>query len=128
MTTRPQRLRQYLADARGKLFEPGVHDCALFVAGWIYAETGVDHAARWRGRYTDLDAGRDLLAVAGHSDHVTYAASVLREIPPAMARTGDIAVIDRRAFGIVSDENVFVLRPDGVGTVSRMRVGKAFRV
>jgi len=125
--TRAEMLRDYVAAARTRRFRAGRHDCALFAAGWVQAVTGVDHAEGWRG-YTSLRAGKAMLAEAGHKDHVGLVATILEEIPPAMARTGDIAVIDDNALGVVSAERVFVLRHDGVGHVSRMQAKRAFRV
>jgi len=126
--TRQQHLNAYLARVRARRFRPGAHDCALFVSGWVEQMTGHDHAAAFRGRYTKLDAGQDLLAAAGFEDHVALVASILTETLPSMAQTGDLAVVDDRALGIVASERVFVLRPDGLGHVSRRQAQRAFTV
>lgn len=126
--TRAQLLQTYLAEVRRKRFRPGQHDCALFVAGWVKMVTGQDHARGWRSKYRSLKRGRAMLQEAGHADHIALAASVLEEVSPAMAQTGDLAVIDGNALGVVSSDRVFVLHPDGLGHVSRMRAGRAFKV
>lgn len=125
--TRAILLKEYLSSTRTRRFKPGRHDCALFVAGWVMKLTGIDHAEQWRG-YKSLKAGRAALVDAGFKNHVEYVASILDEIPPSMAQTGDIVAADRNAMGIVSSDRVFVLRHDGIGHISRMRAKRAFRV
>jgi hypothetical protein len=121
-------LTAYLAACRAWRFRPGVHDCATFVAGWVKEANGTDYARGWRGKYRSLKKGQELLQEAGHADHVAFAAAHFEEIPPAFAQTGDLAVIQGRALGIVSAERVFVLRPDGLGHVSLSKAERAFRV
>lgn len=128
MTDRAKALHAYLDRARSKPFRAGQHDCALFVAGWVKIATGVDHARGWRGKYRSIKKGRDLLRQMGHDDHVSMAAHLLSEVPPSMAQTGDLAVIEGNALGIVADERVFVLGIDGLGHVSRRRAERAFSV
>lgn len=122
------RLNAYLSACRAKAFRPGRHDCATFAAGWVKEATGKDHARGWRGKYASLKKGRAMLEEAGHADHVAFVAAHLEEIPPSFAQTGDLAVIDGWALGIVSAERVFVLSPDGLGHVSLMRAERAFKV
>ena len=126
--TRQQMLDAYLAKVRERKFRPGSHDCGLFVAGWVKALTGKDHGKPFRGRYRSMRRGAELLAEAGHASHVDYVASLFEEIPPAFAQTGDLAVVEGDALGIVASDRVFVLRPDGLGHVSRLRMERAFTV
>lgn len=121
-------LNTYLAEVREVRFRPGVHDCAMFAAGWVERLTGRDLAGPWRGRYLSLDEGAQMLREHGYADHIAILAERFEEIPPAMARTGDFAVIDGKALGIFSSDRVFVLHPDGLAHVSRMRAKRAFRV
>lgn len=72
-----------------------------------------------------LDA---IMTEAGFPDHLEYVASVLKEIPPAFARVGDVAAVQDKCLGLVSDEHVFILRPDGLGRVSRIAARRAFRI
>lgn len=88
----------------------------------------MDYARGWRSKYRSLKKGRELLQAAGHADHVAFAAAHLEEIHPAFAQTGDLAVIEGQALGIVSAERVFVLRPDGLGHLSLSKAERAFRV
>lgn len=125
--SRDQDLIRYLDDVRAERFRPGVHDCALFVAGWMKIATGEDPAKGWRG-YRTLKAGQKRLLERGYADHVVLAASILPEVPPAMAASGDLAVVNGNALGIINAERVFVLHPDGLAHVSRMKAERAFKV
>ncbi|MCC0013865.1 MAG: hypothetical protein H6881_08305 [Rhodobiaceae bacterium] len=116
-----------IEDAKRKPFKPGTHDCALFVAAVVKAKTGRDYARGWRSKYRSLKAGQALLQEAGFDDHIAIVAAHFEEIPPALARFGDIAVVED-ALGIVNGGTVFVLRPDGLGTVDLLSASRAFRV
>lgn len=113
-------------------YEPGRNDCALFAAGAVDAMTWVDYAAPYRGRYTTLAGGIRILRRDGYADHIDLAAAHLREIEPARAKAGDIAVVpgdeNLQALGVVQGEVVYVLTPTGVGLVSRMEIQRAFEV
>lgn len=128
MTSRSQHLHTYLAKVRATRFRPGSHDCGMYVAGWVHRITGEDHGARWRGRYRSLERLAEIMKEDGFDDHVSYVASLFEEIPPASAQVGDLAVVEGDALGIFASERVFVLRPDGLGHVSRMMAQRAFRV
>lgn len=121
-------LINYLTEVRGRKFRPGSMDCALFAAEWVRRATGRDLTQGLRGKYRSIRRGHELLREAGFEDHIAVADEHLQAIPPAMGGTGDIAVIDGEALGIVSADRVFVLRPDGLGHVKRRRATRAFRV
>ena len=126
-----QRLVTYVSACHRTPYQPGRHDCALFAAGAVQAMTGVDPAAEFRGRYRTVRGGLRILRKLGHADHVALTVSVLPEIPVAMARAGDIAVLDGDdgpAMGVVQGERVYVLRPDGVGTMLLTDAHRAFKV
>lgn len=125
------RLRAHAAQAARKKFRPGSHDCALFAAGAVKAMTGTDLARGWRSKYRSLKRGREMLAELGYADHVALAAAHLPEIPPAMAQVGDVAAVEEEgelALGIVQGERIWVLRPDGLGTVLLTDASRAFCV
>lgn len=128
--TRQGHLDAYLAYVRAKRFRPGSHDCGLFVAGWVKGLTGDDHGARWRGKYRSMKGLQELVKADGFESHVDYVASLFPDVigGPAMAQTGDLAVVEGDALGIFASDRVFVLRPDGLGHVSRLRAERAFRV
>lgn len=125
------RLVAYLEDAARRPFRPGRHDCALFAAGAVAAQTGADPARGWRSRYRSLRRGRAALREAGFEDLAALAAHHLPEIPPIMAREGDIALLREAgelAFGVVQGPMIYVLRPDGLGLVPLTQAERAFRV
>lgn len=125
------RLIAYLHEARRRPFEPGVHDCALFLAGAVQAQTGSDYAAPWRGRYTTERGGLRVLRKDGHADHIAAAAAFLPEKTPSFAQAGDGAVVPTEsgpALGVVQGSRIYVLRPEGLALVSLLDATRAFEV
>ena len=124
-------LIQYVGESARKPFAFGSHDCALFAAGAVLAMTGVDLAAKWRGKYTTLNGGLLALKRAGYADHVALAAANFKAIAPAFAAPGDLAVIDGpegAALGVVQGEGVYVLTQGGMGMLPLTHARTAFRV
>lgn len=131
------RLVRYLAGCAALSFDPGSHDCALFGAGAVEAQTGRDLARRWRG-YRNLAAGHRALAAAGFDDHVALVASLLPECPVAFGRAGDVAAVDGRdtpdgaagamALGVVQGRAIYVLKARGLGLVPLTAAVRMFRV
>lgn len=112
-------------------FEYGQHDCALFAAGCVAAMTGVDLAAKWRGKYSTLKGGLTALKRAGFADHLAFAAAHFEEIPPAFAAPGDLAVLDGpegAVLGVVQGEGIYVLALSGLGTLPLTHARAAYRV
>ena len=110
------RLHAWIKSINGRPIAPGQHDCCLFGAGAIEAQTGIDIAAPWRGRYTTMAGGRRILRKSGYADHVALAAAALPEIHASSAREGDIAVVetpDGPAMGVVQGSAIYVLGVDG---------------
>lgn len=113
-------------------FSAGV-DCALFVSDCIEAMTGEDPAADFRGRYTtDIGAMR-VIRNAGYANLADLVSSKLEEIAPVRAQVGDVAFIPDEspfggALGIVIGEQVACLHIDGIGSVPRTLMTRAFRV
>ena len=128
MMDRLSSLIAYAAEASVRPFRPGRHDCALFAAGWVKLVTGQDLARGWRSRYRSLRGGQKLMEEAGFRDHVDLAAAHLPEIVPAFAQIGDLAVLEDDAFGIVSGEMIYCLKPKGLGLVPRGEMRRAFAV
>jgi hypothetical protein len=125
------RLIAWLASIAGTPFEPGKHDCALFVAGAIEAMTGEDPAARFRGRYTTVRGGLRVIRAEGFGDHVDMVSSRLEEVAPLMAQVGDIAVVDTPrglALGVVAGAEILVLGLHGLGAVSLLEGKRAFKL
>lgn len=110
------RLHRWLLTVPGQPIRPGRHDCCLFMAGAIAAQTGVDLAAPWRGRYTTMAGGRRVLRKHGYDDHVALVADHLPEGHVSQALAGDIAIVPTEegpAGGVVQGGAVYVLGQDG---------------
>lgn len=128
---RRKALIAYVADAARRPFVWGKHDCALFAAGAVKAQTGRDPARGLRGRYRSAAGAMKHLRKLGHEDLGDLVAAQFQEIKPAFAQVGDIAVVDgdgMAALGIVQGERIYVLRPDGLGLVPLTTARRAFRV
>lgn len=126
-----QRLRAYMAATVGRPFAWGTHDCLMFAAGAVEAQTGVDPAARWRGKYRSQRGAEALLKRLGHADALAAVASHLPEIPQAWAHVGDLASVEVAGIigvGVVMGPHVVVLRADGHGIVTLQPGGRAWRV
>lgn len=116
-----KRLITYIAATAEKGFMEGQRDCGLFGADALAAQTGVDLAAPYRGRYTTTRGGLRVLRRDGYADHVALAAAHLRTRSPLeRARPGDLAVIPTGgvpALGVVQRGVVYILSPAGLGMV-----------
>lgn len=134
LTRRPDwlaRLTAHLAEVRTRAWRPGEHDCALAAADAVAAITGVDLAQPWRGTYSTLEEGMELLRAAGVEDHVELVGRHLPEIPPIMAQTGDLVAVlegNHLALGVCGGSVIHVLGVDGGGVVGLERAVRAWRV
>ncbi len=61
----PSALERVIHKARRRSFRRGTHDCALFVAGCIWAMTGVDFSEPFRGKYRTPEGAEALLKAQG---------------------------------------------------------------
>lgn len=125
--TPTEALHEFVDGIKTRPFRPGAHDCGLFAASWVRYQTGKDYAAWLRGKYKSLKKAQEMLEAEGFKDHVDLAASVLVEIHPAFAQIGDVAAVDD-ALGVVAGDFIYVLKPSGLATVSRLRATRAFQV
>lgn len=126
------RLDAWVAYMHVTPFQWGVHDCGLNASSFVDAQTGVDFAAEFRGKYDSLETGMALLKAKGFDNHADFAASVLPEIPPAFARIGDIAAVDFGAGGIalmgVAGQMLIGPMLGHAGSISRLKACRAFAV
>lgn len=58
-------LAEYLGAAARRKFVWGEFDCFLFVANWVFEQTGIDPAGEYRGAYTTAREGRSLMRANG---------------------------------------------------------------
>ena len=119
---------------RRKPFSWGDHDCLVGLVGdSVEALTGADIVSPWRDRYTTGVGALRVLRNDGFADLSDLVATILPEIHISRARLGDIAAIPSHdgfgsALGVVNGERIFVLRPEGFGTVDLFSATRAFRV
>lgn len=108
-----QRLHDYVAALEGAPFQWGKLDCALFAAGAVLAQTGVDLAAAFRGRYRTAGGSVRALRRFGAGTLEATIAAALPAIEPAFARRGDIVMADGIAGVAVGPRALFVGDVDG---------------
>jgi hypothetical protein len=130
---------QFLVDRARTPFKWGANDCALFTADGILAQTAVDIAADFRGKYTDeAGAFATIQEVCGGStvaDAAAYCANQhgLTELQfPLMAQRGDLVVIENEGnviAGLVhlNGREVVAMGPDGYVKLPITEVKRAWR-
>lgn len=127
-----KRLIAYVSGAARTPFEWGRHDCALFAAGAVKAQTGKDPACGLRGQYRTAAGAMKHLRKLGYTSLGDLIGAQFREVSPAFAQVGDLAVVHddmaTEALGVVQGERIYVLRPDGLGLVPLTEARRAFRV
>lgn len=120
-------LAAYLAQKATEPFEYGVNDCCLFGAGAAAAQTGVDNAAAFRGRYsTEIGAARALRRIGAGDIESTFD-SFYPERLIGFARRGDL-VFNGEAVGVCIGAVAVFLSDDGYSHVPRAQWRKAWAV
>lgn len=117
-------------------FEWEKNDCAIGLAGNIvFAITGVDVVAQYRGKYSSAESGYKLMKKSGFDNIGDMVASIIPEYPEGACRAkiGDIVAqkIDTPfgwALGVVNGERVFALTATGHGTQDLLDFTRAFKV
>ena len=110
------------------------HDCGPGLAGrLVLAMTGEDMVAPWRGSYRTMHGALRVMQNEGFENLADMVAAMLPEIHPSRAQVGDLAAfpVDTAfgyALGVVNGERVFVLRPEGIGTMDLLQATRAFKV
>jgi hypothetical protein len=125
------RLHSYLAGLAQTPFQPGTHDCSLFTAGAVEAIRGDDPAAPYRGNYTTVAGGLELLADDGYTDQVHFITANFPEKPVLEAQVGDIATVVQNGeigVGIVIGPSVAVVTLRGLGHVPLSSAQRVFEV
>lgn len=112
-------LATFLEEAAAEPFRYGSWDCAMTVANWIRARTGIDPAAEYRDRYGSIDEWQALVEREGGLvpifDRLWLAAGLVRIASPV---AGDVGVIPRpigSAGGIRVGDGWAVKAPTGLG-------------
>ena len=140
----PECLAETVRAARGRPFQWGRHDCALFACDCIAAMTGVDPAARFRGRYKTARGAVGALKRYGSSAEgfgpqaggvrsLEELATRVLGVPirPEMARRGDIVSFDTAlgpVLGVSLGSRAAFTGPEGLTFVPVSATRQAWRV
>jgi hypothetical protein len=109
-------------------FEWGVHDCALWAAAAVEAQTGKDFAAPFRGKYTSQKGAAVALRKYGAGTLEATMTKFLDEpIPVAFAKRGDIVMRDGNVGVCVGYYALFV-GDEGLEQIAAMACQKAWAV
>lgn len=135
------RLAEVLDQHAEAPFAWGTSDCLTLVGDVVQALTGSDPMASFRGSYATAAEARRLLGGEGYANVDEALAAQFEEVAPAMARRGDIGVVETRVGKrvvpgsvIVTGVNVTGKSPPargariGLTTLPRERLVKAYRV
>lgn len=126
----PDRLEEVIAAYQGGVFVWGSRDCFRLTMDVALALTGTDPYADLEPYDSETGAARRLVE-RGYATLGDALAAVLPEVPPSMARRGDVGVVDEAG----TDAGVVVIGADVVGMsqrgltrVPRSRLMRAFRI
>jgi len=137
----PERLADYIKDARSKPLVWGTHDCVLFSLGVLEVLTGTIVTNPIRGTYTSALGAAKRMRELYRASNLTEAADVFKlqyginEVPLRTAQRGDIVEADvalpdgngtSPALGIVDLDGRFALFV-GVDGLIRMRISDCRR-
>lgn len=128
------RLAAEMDRQRRDPFVWGDHDCAIgFACGIVFALTGEDLAAPYRGRYRTATGALRLLKDVGAESLGDFVAQHFEEIHPSQARVGDLGVVPSdgpisEAICMFDASGVVVMTEQGHGRLPRDAAFRAFRV
>jgi hypothetical protein len=128
---------QFLADRGEQPFEWGRSDCCLFACDGIHALTGIDPAAWFRGRYSDMRGA--VAALREYSDGGDLEAVAERiaseydfdEIAIPFVQRGDCVLIETAhgsALALQADHRIAAQGPASLMLATDVRVMRAWAV
>lgn len=125
-------LSAYLISMGARPFVYGETDCARFAAGAVEAMTGVDPMADILD-YVSVAGAWGALKATGAADLADLVARSFDEIHPSAARCGDLALYETDgpfgyAVGVVAGERVMAMAENGLDSVDRADMARAFRI
>ncbi|MAB00099.1 MAG: hypothetical protein CMN87_12075 [Stappia sp.] len=135
-----ERVLDVIADHQGRPFEwggrRGGSDCHMMAMDAVEAVTGADPYADERGRYRTAIGALRRFTARGFSGLGDAYAAVLDEVPPSLARRGDIGLVQvADASGRLAEAAVVILPPHAYGKSEQgalrlplSAVTRAFRV
>ena len=127
------RLSDEFDKGQTREFAWGSFDCALFACDCMWAETGQDMGAEFRGRYANEAEATALGSLAGIAETIA-ARFGLPAITPGHAGRGDIVLInngtEHGALAVVDFSGAYAVCPGSHGLirVRRHRWKRAWRV
>ena len=125
------RFSACLIRAAGRSFEWVSHNCALFVADGVLAQTGKDFAEPFRGKYsTELGAARALKKY-GAGDLEKTIAQALPKGGLKTAKLGDVAIVegpDGLCGGFWLRANIALVSQEGLVHLSQDSALRIYRV
>lgn len=135
------RLVEVIEDHGAAPFVWGKSDCLTLCADVVLALTGEDPMQLYRGSYSSAAEARRLLGSEGFADVGEALAAQFEEVAPAMARRGDIGIVETQVGSRTVPGSVVVTGANIVGksapargsrigmtTLDRDRLVKAYRV
>jgi hypothetical protein len=94
-------------------FAFGQHDCCLFIADMVKAQTGFDFGAPFRGRYRSAAGATRALRTIGGGDMAHVVTAALGEpVHPAFAGYGDVVEFPDGMFAIHDRTSALMLSVD----------------
>lgn len=121
-------LVEHIEQARGKAFEWGQHDCALWAAEWVRKCTKVDLGSGWRGMYETKEGAAREMRARGFLKPADIAADCLTSIPVALARRGDITLHPNGALGICNGRVSAFVAETGLLEIPTLACKRAWRI
>lgn len=121
-----QRLNDYLATLDNARHGWGTLDCALHAANAVHAQTGVDLAADFRGKYDTEEGAREAIEAAGHKDLAALMNSLLPRRVRSMVQRGDIVMDNSGNLSVAfGDYSIAVGEDAPTGRTGRIRVTRS---
>lgn len=113
------RLGAYLDSVRDVPHSYGRHDCAIFTANAVKAQTGRDFARGMRGRYKSAATSIRFVHSLGYDDLAALVTAKLGEpIAPAFAQRGDVVMTGEGALGICMGSLAFFVGRKAIAPAS----------
>lgn len=122
-------LADYLEASKDIEFQWGVNDCALWASSFVDLITGSNHAASWRGQYSNEFEATELMTALGLPTPEAIADSILESIPVKRSMRGDLVLIHTGALGICAGRKSYFLAPEkGLVHILTISCTKAWKV
>lgn len=102
------RLSAWIVANRDRQHEYGQWDCILMACSAVEAQTGVDPAAEYRGRYSDAKGAAVALRELGKGTLLKTVDDVFERRPVGMARRGDLVWFEQSVGVCVGGAGLFV--------------------